>query len=138
MSTLLKMCSEETKFSWHLLLYCSRPWVEYKGTIPQNEMLNKKKDLELEANRLISVGGKVSYSLHKLIFIYMYIYTRIYTYIASGSLIPHLGLLLRFLLIYYHMMKLLGFVVVSSLIMFPRSVHKSGSISKIISMLFFV
>ncbi|CAL0330656.1 unnamed protein product [Lupinus luteus] len=36
------------------------PWVEYKGTVPQNEMQNKQKDLELEANTLISVGGKVS------------------------------------------------------------------------------
>ncbi|XP_019437849.1 PREDICTED: uncharacterized protein LOC109343821 [Lupinus angustifolius] len=36
------------------------PWVEYKGTIPPNEMQNKQKDLELEANTLISVGGKVS------------------------------------------------------------------------------
>ncbi|XP_054821362.1 uncharacterized protein LOC129320155 [Prosopis cineraria] len=39
------------------------PWVEYKGTIPQNEMQNKQKDLELEANGLISVGGKVYVSI---------------------------------------------------------------------------
>jgi hypothetical protein len=38
----------------------SRPWVEYKGVIPQNEMQNKQKELELEANALISTGGKVS------------------------------------------------------------------------------
>ncbi|CAJ2653904.1 unnamed protein product [Trifolium pratense] len=36
------------------------PWVEYKGVIPQSEMQNKQKELELEANALISVGGKVS------------------------------------------------------------------------------
>ncbi|KAL2339037.1 hypothetical protein Fmac_013483 [Flemingia macrophylla] len=36
------------------------PWVEYKGTISQNEMQSKEKDLELEANALISLGGKVS------------------------------------------------------------------------------
>ncbi|XP_020228619.1 uncharacterized protein LOC109809658 [Cajanus cajan] len=36
------------------------PWVEYKGTISQNEMQSKHKDLELEANALICVGGKVS------------------------------------------------------------------------------
>ncbi|XP_040872789.1 uncharacterized protein [Glycine max] len=36
------------------------PWVEYKGTISQNEMQSKQKDLELEANALISMGGKVS------------------------------------------------------------------------------
>ncbi|KAL5065433.1 hypothetical protein RYX36_027170 [Vicia faba] len=35
------------------------PWVEYKGVIPQNEMQNKQKELELEANALISMGGKV-------------------------------------------------------------------------------
>jgi hypothetical protein len=44
------------------ICYCivSRPWVEYKGVIPQNEMQNKQKELELEANALISMGGKVS------------------------------------------------------------------------------
>lgn len=36
------------------------PWVEYKGVIPQNEMENKQKELEIEANALISMGGKVS------------------------------------------------------------------------------
>ncbi|KAJ4722193.1 Alanine--tRNA ligase [Melia azedarach] len=35
------------------------PYVEYKGTIPQNELQSKKKELELEANALISCGGKV-------------------------------------------------------------------------------
>ncbi|KAL6574405.1 hypothetical protein OROHE_001309 [Orobanche hederae] len=38
----------------------SQPWVEYKGVIPQSEMQNKQKELELEANALISVGAKVS------------------------------------------------------------------------------
>lgn len=38
----------------------SRPWVEYKGVVPQNEMQNKQKELEIEANALISMGGKVS------------------------------------------------------------------------------
>nr|ACJ84608.1 unknown [Medicago truncatula]AFK34632.1 unknown [Medicago truncatula] len=36
------------------------PWVEYKGVVPQNEMQNKQKELEIEANALISMGGKVS------------------------------------------------------------------------------
>ncbi|XP_027332746.1 uncharacterized protein LOC113847701 [Abrus precatorius] len=36
------------------------PWIEYKGVISQNEMQNKPKDLEIEANALISMGGKVS------------------------------------------------------------------------------
>ncbi|KAK9289151.1 hypothetical protein L1049_017624 [Liquidambar formosana] len=36
------------------------PFVEYKGTVPQNELQGKQKDLELEANALISRGGKVS------------------------------------------------------------------------------
>ncbi|GLT32485.1 hypothetical protein SLA2020_071500 [Shorea laevis] len=35
------------------------PYVEYKGTCPQNEFQNKQKELELEANALISRGGKV-------------------------------------------------------------------------------
>ncbi|MED6106477.1 hypothetical protein PIB30_005111 [Stylosanthes scabra] len=39
--------------------FADGPWVEYKGTIPKNELQNKQKDLELEANSLISVGGKV-------------------------------------------------------------------------------
>ncbi|KAF5736983.1 alanine--tRNA ligase cytoplasmic [Tripterygium wilfordii] len=37
------------------------PFVEYKGTVPQNELLRKQNELELEANALISKGGKVSY-----------------------------------------------------------------------------
>uniref|UniRef100_A0A5B7BX70 Alanyl-transfer RNA synthetases family profile domain-containing protein n=1 Tax=Davidia involucrata TaxID=16924 RepID=A0A5B7BX70_DAVIN len=36
------------------------PFVEYKGTAPQNELESKQKELELEANKLISRGGKVS------------------------------------------------------------------------------
>ncbi|XP_057486558.1 uncharacterized protein LOC130772633 isoform X4 [Actinidia eriantha] len=36
------------------------PFVEYKGTIPQSEIQSKQKELELEANKLISKGGKVS------------------------------------------------------------------------------
>ncbi|KAK9139367.1 hypothetical protein Scep_009048 [Stephania cephalantha] len=35
------------------------PYVEYKGTIPQNDWLSKQKELELNANELISNGGKV-------------------------------------------------------------------------------
>ncbi|GAB4851279.1 hypothetical protein Ancab_030575 [Ancistrocladus abbreviatus] len=36
------------------------PFVEYKGTIPQNELQSKREEIELEANALISRGGKVS------------------------------------------------------------------------------
>ncbi|XP_058076777.1 uncharacterized protein LOC131225282 isoform X2 [Magnolia sinica] len=36
------------------------PFVEYKGTIPPNELQNKQKELEIAANELISNGGKVS------------------------------------------------------------------------------
>lgn len=36
------------------------PFVEYKGTVPQNDMQSKQVELELEANKLISKGGKVS------------------------------------------------------------------------------
>ena len=39
----------------------ARPYVEYKGTVPQNEMQSKQKDIELDANALISEGGKVSF-----------------------------------------------------------------------------
>ncbi|KAF6142504.1 hypothetical protein GIB67_039468 [Kingdonia uniflora] len=35
------------------------PFVEYKGTVSKNEMQSKQKELELEANVLISQGGKV-------------------------------------------------------------------------------
>ncbi|KAK9992774.1 hypothetical protein SO802_022477 [Lithocarpus litseifolius] len=41
----------------------NRPFVEYKGTVPQNEMQGKQKDIELEANALISEGGKVSVAI---------------------------------------------------------------------------
>lgn len=43
----------------------ARPFVEYKGTVPQNEMQGKQKDIELEANALISEGGKVSFFICK-------------------------------------------------------------------------
>ncbi|XP_052206336.1 uncharacterized protein LOC127810819 isoform X2 [Diospyros lotus] len=36
------------------------PYVEYKGAVPQSEVQSKRKELELEANKLISKGGKVS------------------------------------------------------------------------------
>ncbi|KAM7463069.1 hypothetical protein LguiA_031190 [Lonicera macranthoides] len=36
------------------------PYVEYKGTVPQNELQTKQKELEVVANDLISRGGKVS------------------------------------------------------------------------------
>ncbi|KAJ0980672.1 hypothetical protein J5N97_008927 [Dioscorea zingiberensis] len=39
------------------------PFVEYKGVIPQDQLLLKQKELEAEANALISTGGKVSASI---------------------------------------------------------------------------
>ncbi|XP_051152802.1 uncharacterized protein LOC127266567 isoform X1 [Andrographis paniculata] len=39
------------------------PFVEYKGTVPPNELQEKQKEIELEANRLISEGGNVSVSI---------------------------------------------------------------------------
>lgn len=36
------------------------PYVEYKGSVPQNELQSKQKELEQEANNLISRGGKIS------------------------------------------------------------------------------
>ncbi|KAL0323463.1 UNVERIFIED_CONTAM: Alanyl-tRNA editing protein AlaX-L [Sesamum angustifolium] len=39
------------------------PFVEYKGAVPQNELQSKPKELELEASKLISKGGKVSVSI---------------------------------------------------------------------------
>lgn len=36
------------------------PFVEYKGSVPQEEFQVKQKELEAEANELISKGGKVS------------------------------------------------------------------------------
>jgi Ser-tRNA(Ala) deacylase AlaX len=35
------------------------PYVEYRGTVPQNELQTKQKELELDANKLISSGAKV-------------------------------------------------------------------------------
>jgi len=51
--------------------YCiiSRPWVEYKGTVPQNELQSKQRDLELEANALVSLGERVSCYVRKLLFV---------------------------------------------------------------------
>lgn len=42
----------------HTILW-SRPFVEYKGVVPQSEVPVKQKELEAEANELISKGGKV-------------------------------------------------------------------------------
>ncbi|KAG9137100.1 hypothetical protein Leryth_011936 [Lithospermum erythrorhizon] len=39
------------------------PFVEYRGTVPQNELEQKQRELELEANKLISSGGKVYVSV---------------------------------------------------------------------------
>lgn len=36
-----------------------RPFVEYKGVIPPDKILDKQNELEREANRLISEGAKV-------------------------------------------------------------------------------
>ncbi|XP_068659623.1 uncharacterized protein [Aristolochia californica] len=36
------------------------PFVEYKGTVPQNELQSKREELEKDANALISEGGRVS------------------------------------------------------------------------------
>ncbi|XP_050120481.1 uncharacterized protein LOC126597713 isoform X2 [Malus sylvestris] len=41
----------------------ARPYVEYKGTVPQKDTESKRKELEVEANALISRGGKVSAAL---------------------------------------------------------------------------
>lgn len=35
------------------------PFVEYKGTVPPQELQSKQQELELEANKLIAMGGKV-------------------------------------------------------------------------------
>ncbi|XP_047336196.1 alanine--tRNA ligase [Impatiens glandulifera] len=43
--------------------YPDGPFVEYKGSIPQNEIQLKQKDLELEANKLISEGRRVIVSI---------------------------------------------------------------------------
>ncbi|XP_047963418.1 alanine--tRNA ligase [Salvia hispanica] len=39
------------------------PYVEYKGTVPQNELQSKQNELQAEANSLITKGGKVSVSI---------------------------------------------------------------------------
>ncbi|KAG1326225.1 alanine--tRNA ligase 1 [Cocos nucifera] len=40
-----------------------RPFVEYKGIIPQDQLQTKQRELEIEANALISSGGKVKASI---------------------------------------------------------------------------
>ncbi|XP_010914420.1 uncharacterized protein [Elaeis guineensis] len=39
------------------------PFVEYKGIIPQDQLQTKQRELEIEANALISSGGKVKASM---------------------------------------------------------------------------
>lgn len=36
-----------------------RPYVEYKGAVPQNELQSKQNELQAEASNLITKGGKV-------------------------------------------------------------------------------
>ncbi|GJW62562.1 alanine--tRNA ligase [Tanacetum coccineum] len=60
---LLDLCLEKVGLS-HLdpskgYHFPDGPYVEYKGTVPQSELQSKQKELESEANNLISRGGKV-------------------------------------------------------------------------------
>ncbi|GAV74897.1 tRNA-synt_2c domain-containing protein [Cephalotus follicularis] len=40
------------------------PYVEYKGTVAQSELQTKQKELEVEANALISKGGEVTVAVY--------------------------------------------------------------------------
>lgn len=40
-------------------LFFFRPYVEYKGPVPQDQLQSKAKELEVEATSLITRGGKV-------------------------------------------------------------------------------
>lgn len=65
---LLDLCLEKVGLS-HLdpskgYHFPDGPYVEYKGTVPQAELQSKQKELELEANNLISRGGKVSVGVY--------------------------------------------------------------------------
>ncbi|KAI4357240.1 hypothetical protein L6164_001200 [Bauhinia variegata] len=51
----------EPRKAYHFL---DGPYVEYKGTVPENEIQSKQKDIELEANSLISTGIKVSVEIY--------------------------------------------------------------------------
>ena len=49
-----------------------RPYVEYKGTVPQNELQSKQNELQAEANSLITKGGKVcTFKSKPSLFIYL-------------------------------------------------------------------
>lgn len=50
----------ELAFMKFVFISFSRPFVEYKGTGPLNELQNKQREIEIEVNALISKGGKVS------------------------------------------------------------------------------
>ncbi|PWA44225.1 alanine-tRNA ligase [Artemisia annua] len=65
---LLDLCLEKVGLS-HLdpskgYHFPDGPYVEYKGSVPQAELQSKQKELELEANNLISRGGKVSVGVY--------------------------------------------------------------------------
>ena len=53
----MKVCFVKVEIT---CLNFGRPFVEYKGVISQNEWETKRKQLEEEANVLISKGGRVS------------------------------------------------------------------------------
>ncbi|RXH72012.1 hypothetical protein DVH24_025513 [Malus domestica] len=46
------------------LLDTYMPYVQYKSTVPQKDIASKQKELDVEANALISRGGKVSCNIY--------------------------------------------------------------------------
>ena len=83
--------------------------------VPQNELQGKQKELELDANALISRGGKVCFNFFFFLVKLTYsIYCPLFETLLSLSF--------RFLLLFYHMQKLWNFVVVAFLIIYLRSV----------------
>lgn len=59
-NNLLPACFTLVSSGWfYLVRVVCRPYVEYKGAVPQNELQSKQNELQAEANSLITKGGKV-------------------------------------------------------------------------------
>ncbi|KAG6736643.1 hypothetical protein POTOM_060487 [Populus tomentosa] len=70
------------------------PFVEYKGTIPQNELQSKQHELELAANALISRGGKASYTFSSFLLLYCHT-KKLLNYVVVSFLITYQSLILH-------------------------------------------
>lgn len=119
------MIDDSFTFKLTIIFNFFRPYVEYKGAVPQDELKTKQNELEVEANKLISKGGKVSRFFH---FLYWKSSNLIEIFLAEIELSMiccyicwWFYMWFRFQSFSCHMIKLPNYVVDHSLIIYRRS-----------------